>query len=253
MTSAIILIIDDEPVTLKLLEEQLSPMGFRIFTSLSGRQGIETAKSLNPNLIVLDLKMPQMDGFQVLRNLRDDDITRDIPVMMLTSVKDKDTVVKAMKSGVIDYSVKPYDVETLRSKILSALRYSELKRRELAEERSEHIFTSRDDEMIIISFKSNLREKELLIEAKTVFNPFFFKQIMNRDCILDLRAVMDFEPTDVKILEILLKLFVNREVLVVAGRHFGAIVSGVNLDDSVQVFISFGDMELYRMKKKLSR
>ena len=252
MESAIILIIDDEPVTLKLLEEQLSPLGYRIFTSLSGMQGIETAKSLNPNLIMLDLKMPHMDGFQVLKNLREDEITKNIPIMMLTSVKERDTVIKAMRSGVVDYTVKPYDIDSMRNKIKSALHYSEMKRRELAEEKSERIFTSRDDEMILISFRSNLREKELLSEARTVFNPVFFKQIMNRICIIDLRGVLDFEPADVRILEVLVKLFADREVLLVAGRHYGMIAAEANFEDSTQIFISFGDMELYRTKKKLA-
>lgn len=250
MADEIVLLIDDDPMTLRLLEEQLSTAGYRIFTSLSGEQGIEIAKSLNPNLIVLDLKMPKMDGFQVMRSLREDDITRDIPVMMLTAVKDKDTVTRAMRSGIIDYIVKPYDVESIRGKIRAALRYSDMKRKELVEERSELIYTSRDEEMVLISFKTNLSDKTLLHEAKVVFNAFFFKQITSRDCIIDLRAVPDFEPADVKVLEVLLKLFADREVMVVAGRHYGSIIADADLDESIQIFISFGDMELYRMKKR---
>jgi DNA-binding response OmpR family regulator len=245
-----ILLIDDDPMTLRLLEEQLSAAGYRIFTSLSGEQGVEIAKSLNPNLIVLDLKMPKMDGFQVMRSLREDGITKDIPVMMLTAVKDRETVTKAMRSGIIDYIVKPFDIESFRGKIKAALRYSDMKRRELAEERSELIYTSRDEEMVLISFRSNLSNKALLHEAKVVFNAFFFKQITTRDCIIDLRAVPEFEPADIKVLEVLLKLFIDRNVMVVAGRHYGAIMADADFEEFIQIFISFGDMELYRMKKR---
>ncbi len=250
MADEIIQLIDDDPLTLKILDEQLSGAGYRVFTSLSGRVGLETSKSLNPNMILLDVKMPVMDGFQVLKMLREDEITRNIPVIMLTSVKEKETVIRAMKSGVLDYMVKPYDVNTLIAKIKAGLHYGGMKRQELAEGLSERIYTSHDDESVLISFKSVLSEKSFIQEAKTVFNAVFFKRIMNRDCIFDLRAVMEIETADVKIFEIIIKLFSNRNVLVVAGRHYGSLVANANFDDDIQIFISFGDMELYRLKKK---
>jgi len=139
----IVLAIDDDPTVLKLLEQQLYGMKFRVFTEISARKGVETAKSLNPDVILLDLNMPEMSGFQVMENLAKDPITADIPVIILTSLGDRDVVREAIRFGIVDYVVKPYDHEKLRDKIHSTIRYSTLKRdQKAADEKSPGISMS---------------------------------------------------------------------------------------------------------------
>lgn len=251
---AVILIIDDDKFILKVVDKLLSSKEYRVFTAQEGKKGIETAKSANPDLILLDINMPELDGFQVLKHLRKNSITKNTPVVMLTAVTEKDAILNAMRQGVLDYIIKPFDNESFLDKVKSALKYSTMKREERAADRTENIYISRDSNTILISFKENLREKKVIQEAKKVFNPFFFRTIKKHSCVLDLRALTSFGKTDVALLRIIIKLFGNREVLIVAGRHYGAIVADLDFDEigfgeRVQVFISFGDLQIFFKKK----
>jgi CheY-like chemotaxis protein len=80
-----VLIVDDEPANLDLLESLLEPAGFAVIRAAGGREGIDVAKAEMPNLILLDLMMPGVTGFDVVEALRDEEGTRSIPVMVLTA------------------------------------------------------------------------------------------------------------------------------------------------------------------------
>ncbi len=80
-----VLVVDDEPANLELVEAQLKPAGFEVLRANGGREGIDMARSQHPNLILLDLMMPDVNGFDVVERLRADDATRAIPIMVLTS------------------------------------------------------------------------------------------------------------------------------------------------------------------------
>ena len=124
----IILAIDDDVNLLKLLEAQLTPAGYSIITVPSGRAGLEMARTGSPALILLDIIMPDMDGFAVLHALQLEEVTKRIPVIMLSAQSEKNAVVGAMRFGVSDYIVKPYDIQTLSQKIRSAISYSRMQR-----------------------------------------------------------------------------------------------------------------------------
>jgi len=80
-----VLAIDDDAITLGVLESQLNRLGYRVFIEKAAVRGVEIARGFNPDVILLDLYMPVMDGFEVLAALRRDKNTHDIPVIMLTS------------------------------------------------------------------------------------------------------------------------------------------------------------------------
>ena len=246
----IVLAIDDDPTVLKLLESQLYEMKFRVFTEMSAKKGIETAKSLNPDVIILDLNMPELSGFQVMENLAKDPITADIPVIVLTSLGDRDVVKDAIRYGIVDYIVKPHDHEKLRDKINSAVRYSGLRRDQKASDETDRIMVSHSSDTVMISFKSRPAGREFIGEARKVFTPFFFKLVVNKNCVIDLRALREFDAADAKVMDVLLKLFGERTVNVVAGRHYGEIVENTEMPPNVNLFITFGDMELAVNKQK---
>lgn len=111
MADKTILAIDDESDILLIIRTALESEGYKVLTASNGPDGIASAKEAKPDLIVLDVMMPDMDGFEVLRRLRADDATLDIPVVMLTGLSDKDRIKSALDMGVSHYIVKPFELD----------------------------------------------------------------------------------------------------------------------------------------------
>jgi CheY-like chemotaxis protein len=110
-----ILVIDDDPEACELIERNLTKDGFKVVTATSGEQGLRLAHDIQPAVITLDVMMPDMDGWSVLRALKADPTLRHIPVIMLTMMDDRS---RGYSLGAVDYLTKPVDREQL-SKTLS--------------------------------------------------------------------------------------------------------------------------------------
>ncbi len=104
----VILIIDDEEDILKLCKIVLEKEGFKVHTSQVAKQGIDTATSVIPALILLDIMMPVMDGWEVLKILRAEETTKQIPIAMLTAKTDFKDKIMGIQEGAIDYISKPF-------------------------------------------------------------------------------------------------------------------------------------------------
>ncbi len=236
-----VLAIDDDKTTLNLITAQLGAMGYRVFTESSGRQGVEIAKSFNPDIILLDLHMPGMDGMQVLSALRRDRATKDIPVMMLTAEKGKDSVIEAMRNGVVDYIVKPYIPEVLRKKITSVIG---LRLGVNPDNFDDLIDVSRKGDLALVTMRGGISTEAFEAELKTVFNPFFMKQLQGKKCIFDIRAVNDLLDPEIRTLMKYVESFKNTELHIVAGKHYGVLVSGSDIEEVAGLYLSFSDLEL---------
>ncbi len=112
-----ILIVDDEPAVRELLGEILKTQNFTVLLAEDGKKGLDEAKRHVPDLIVLDVNMPKMDGFKVLENLKKDKKTRDIPVIMLTTQSTQDDVAHGMELYADKYIPKPFDSHHLVAEI----------------------------------------------------------------------------------------------------------------------------------------
>ena len=108
-----ILVVDDEEHIRSILEYNLKLDGFEVYTAENGRTAIEHARDKKLDVILLDWTMPEMDGLQVLNELRHDERTEHIPVFMLTAKKMMTDVGKALLRGADDYIVKPFEPEEL--------------------------------------------------------------------------------------------------------------------------------------------
>ena len=104
-----ILVCDDEKHIVRLVQINLEREGYQVITAYDGKEGLSKAQSEKPDLIVLDVMMPYMDGFEVLRNLKKDPATRDIPVIMLTAKAQDADVFRGWKEGVDTYLTKPFN------------------------------------------------------------------------------------------------------------------------------------------------
>ncbi len=101
-----ILLIEDEEMLANMYEVKFKNEGYDLVKALDGSQGLDLAKTIKPNFILLDIIMPKMDGFSVLKALKEDPTTKDIPVMLLTNLGQDEDVKRGNELGAVGYLVK---------------------------------------------------------------------------------------------------------------------------------------------------
>jgi putative two-component system response regulator len=113
----IILIADDEDRNLRLMEALLLPMGYDVRMAANGKEAIEKARETSPDVILMDIMMPVMDGLEAAKILKQDEETRIIPVVMVTALREVNDRVKALEAGADDFLTKPVDKIELRTRV----------------------------------------------------------------------------------------------------------------------------------------
>jgi serine phosphatase RsbU (regulator of sigma subunit) len=116
-----ILIVDDEPYNLDYLEQELEDLGYETLGAANGEQALELVASDSPDMILLDIMMPGMDGFEVLSRLKEDVSWRHIPVVLISALSDINSVVKGIEMGAEDYLPKPFDPVILEARLNAGL------------------------------------------------------------------------------------------------------------------------------------
>jgi len=109
-----ILVIDDDPALRKLLQRDLEMEGYRVMTARNGEMGLEMIRSLGPELVLLDIMMPGMDGFEVCERARQ---FTNVPIIMLTVKGQPDDMVRGMSIGATEYVTKPFHLDRLFDRI----------------------------------------------------------------------------------------------------------------------------------------
>jgi twitching motility two-component system response regulator PilH len=118
---ALVLIVDDSPTEVHVMQKALEQHGFRTACAADGSEAIRKARELHPDLILMDIVMPGLNGFQATRQLANDPETRAIPVIMVTSKAQESDRVWGLRQGAVDYIVKPVVVEKLVQKAQAAI------------------------------------------------------------------------------------------------------------------------------------
>jgi len=126
--SSTILIVDDEPLGREALEALLTGHGYNLAFAGGGPQALAKAAELTPDLILLDVMMPGMDGFEVCQHLRADSILVDVPVIMVTALDDRDSRVRGIQAGADDFVTKPFDPTELRARVRTVTRLNRYRR-----------------------------------------------------------------------------------------------------------------------------
>ncbi|MDZ7805924.1 MAG: response regulator transcription factor [Gracilimonas sp.] len=122
MADKTILVVDDEKDLLDLIEYNLKKEGFNVIKAENGEEGIERAKEFNPDLVLMDIMMPKMDGMEAVEKMRKDDQLKSIPIIFLTARSDEKTEVEGLNKGGDDYITKPISTTKLISRIKAVLR-----------------------------------------------------------------------------------------------------------------------------------
>ncbi|MBN1184743.1 MAG: response regulator [Bacteroidales bacterium] len=112
-----ILLVDDSPSNNLLLQNILEEEGYAPITSFDGKNALEIIRKEKPDLVLLDIMMPEIDGFEVLEEIVTNDDTKDIKVIVITARKDPEDRNRAIDLGVIDYIIKPIDIDYLLKRI----------------------------------------------------------------------------------------------------------------------------------------
>lgn len=118
---SLVLIVDDSPTELHVLSGYLQKHGFATETAADGREGIDKARALKPDLVLMDVVMPGMNGFQATRELARDPDTAAIPIIMVTTKGLETDKIWGMRQGAVDYLVKPVTEAQLVEKVRGAL------------------------------------------------------------------------------------------------------------------------------------
>lgn len=116
-----VLSIDDDAAIRQFLSAVLKADGYEVLLAADGAAGVTTAKAELPDVILLDLIMPYASGFEVLRHLRDDEATRDIPVLVLSTQGGEDDIVRALDQGAEDFLIKPFYARELLARVRKVL------------------------------------------------------------------------------------------------------------------------------------
>ena len=116
-----ILVADDEPHILKALDFKLKSLGHTIISAVDGGEALKIATEERPDLVLLDVMMPVMDGFQVLRTLKSQEETKNIPVIMLTARSQGKDIVAGLEDGAADYVTKPFNFAELIARVNCAI------------------------------------------------------------------------------------------------------------------------------------
>ena len=112
-----ILIVDDSPTERHVLSELLTQNGYQVITAENGEEGVQKAKNEQPDLILMDVVMPGLNGYQATRTLTRDETTKHIPIIVCTSKGQETDRIWGLRQGALDYIVKPVDAQDLLSKI----------------------------------------------------------------------------------------------------------------------------------------
>ena len=117
-----ILIIEDDLDVAEMLNAYFRVQGYEVFTVNWGEDGVRSCQTVHPDLVILDIRLPDIDGYEVARRLRSDRRTADIPIIFLTEKRDRSDRLQGLELGADDYITKPFDVQELRLRVRNALK-----------------------------------------------------------------------------------------------------------------------------------
>ncbi|MEJ2200204.1 MAG: PAS domain S-box protein, partial [Desulfuromonadaceae bacterium] len=176
-----ILVVDDTSANLQLLTNLLTEEGYTVYPASDGELALEFVRTTLPDLILLDIRMPGMDGFEVCRRLKEDERISDVPVIFISILEDEREKVLGFEAGAVDYITKPFQSEEVLARIQTHLRLRELT------ERLEQKVEQRTAELSLVNqrLREEISERKLAEEALQVLNDELEQRVQNRTAELE--------------------------------------------------------------------
>lgn len=155
-----IMIVDDNPANLKLLEDMLRQLGYEVLSFPRGRLALSAADREPPGLILLDINMPEMDGYEVCERLKSSPRLSKIPVIFLSALNSTEDKIKAFRTGAVDYISKPFEFEEVHARVETHVKLHNLQRAlELQNERLEKTVAARTVELAAANERLTLLDR----------------------------------------------------------------------------------------------
>ncbi|HEY5494158.1 MAG TPA: response regulator [Candidatus Anoxymicrobiaceae bacterium] len=117
-----VLVVEDEPLISEMIAKSLKLEGYQVDSAKTGEEGLQKVREVNPDLVLLDVLLPKIDGWEVLTRMRDDSRTRAIPIIMLTALSDEKSKVQGLRGGADDYVTKPFSSLELMARVEAVLK-----------------------------------------------------------------------------------------------------------------------------------
>jgi two-component system sensor histidine kinase/response regulator len=128
MAAPKILVVDDQPINVQLLKRKLEREGMQVMTAYSGQEALDAVQQEKPELILLDVMMPDMDGIEVCQRLQASEDTRSIPIIFVTARSSKEGKIEGLGVGAVDYITKPIDLDETLARVQTQLRFAAINR-----------------------------------------------------------------------------------------------------------------------------
>lgn len=180
-----LLVVDDEPALVDTLRYNLAKAGYQVRTAMDGKEALRTARQEAPDLVILDVMLPKMDGFEVCKALREES---PVPVLMLTARDDEMDRVLGLELGADDYLTKPFSMRELLARVKAMLRRVEIERTS-GEETVPRVLSEGDLEVDLVSHSAMCRNEPLRLRPKEFHLLAFLMRhrgrVFSRDQLLD--------------------------------------------------------------------
>jgi len=230
ISCASILVVDDTSETLHLLTEALRSEGYEVRPVLTGKHAIHAALNSPPDLVLLDIMMPEMDGYDVLKELKYHKETEAIPVIFLTSLTDDEDEEKGLSAGAVDYINKPVHLRILKSRVETHLQLK-LQRDKLEEQNYELKSMNEELEAFSYSASHDLKAPLGVIKTYSDFIKEHFEDLHDREGISDINEIKIATSRMTQLIEDLLKLSqIGQNTLSIKPINLSQIVENIFTD-----------------------
>ncbi len=207
MASHTVLVVDDNPMNVDLLKDALESMGQKVLVAYRGQESLDIAAQEYPDLILLDIMMPEMDGFTVLGELKRNPELSHIPVIIISALSKTEDLVRGFREGTFDYITKPFKVEEVKARVMATLRLKELQDQLRAErDKLGAVFQCSNDGIVLMDSDLNIISANPLVQIwfPGIFSrevsketPVNFVQLVNDQCQLETETACPIRSEDI--------------------------------------------------------
>lgn len=237
--TCVVIIDDDEDIRL-LLKKKFMDAGYRVGSSKSAEAGMSIVSEMYPDLIIADINLPGMNGIEMLARLKQDYHLKKIPIVMLTGVSKKDTVLKCMQAGAIDYFIKPFKAELLLEKSEKIIQDS-INNRNIINTQGPPVLIARNNGVTLFELKI-FPDKSTISFFRTLIKGNFKNRVRKDILVFDLRPIANTGPILEKFIEAMIKLFHPMKLKFLVGRHYALLMDLVE-DMQDQLYLTKPDFE----------